>query len=218
MTVMDENQIMMENVYNMDETGFSIGTMENTHVIINSRMRKKYQVQPGRQEWVTVVECICADGTSIPPLTIFKGENFSSGWVPKDTAYDWCFSNNSKGWTSNIHGLDWLRRCFEPATRDKANGRVRLLICDGHNSHITAKFVYHCIQNNIILLLLPSHLSHLTQPLDVGVFGPLKKAMSATLDRIFQTGISCLEKVEWMQNYIDACAITLSYENIQGGW
>lgn len=34
----------------------------------------KYQAQPGRQEWVTAVECIYADGASFPPLIIFKGE------------------------------------------------------------------------------------------------------------------------------------------------
>jgi hypothetical protein len=84
-------------------TGFAIGTAQTSYVIVDSRLRKKYQAQPGRQEWITVVECICTDGTSIPPLIIFKGENLMSSWIPKEVDKDWYFSCNSKGWTSNIH-------------------------------------------------------------------------------------------------------------------
>ena len=62
----------------MDESGFSIGTIEAMHVIINSKIQQNYQAQPGRQEWVTSIECICADGTAIPPLIVFRGENLST--------------------------------------------------------------------------------------------------------------------------------------------
>src|SRR5271169_6566375 len=122
-----ENKIEPKNVYNMDESGFSIGKINATRVIIDKRLRTKYQAQPGRQEWVSVVECICADGTSVPPLVIFRGENLSNTWVPADIPESWRFSCNSRGWTSNIHSLEWLRRCFEPTTREKANGQKRIL-------------------------------------------------------------------------------------------
>src|SRR5438046_7214084 len=98
------------------------------------------------------------------------------------------FSCNSKGWMSNIHGLEWLRRCFEPATREHVNNGQdwRILICDGHESHVTSRFLAHCLQHHIHVLLLPPHTSHITQPLDVGVFGPLKTAMSRCLDPLFR--------------------------------
>ena len=63
-----------QNVYNMDESGFAIGTIEATHVIINAETHQQYQANPGRQEWVSVIECISADGTEIPLLVIFKGK------------------------------------------------------------------------------------------------------------------------------------------------
>ena len=130
-TEMERHNIMWENVYNMDETGNALGTVEAARVIVDSTLQTRYQVQPGYQEWVTAVECICADGTIIPPLIIFKGENINTQWVPPGLPGDWKWACNTKGWTSNIHGVEWLRRCFEPATREKANGRWRLLICDG---------------------------------------------------------------------------------------
>jgi hypothetical protein len=156
----------------LDESGFAIGEIEATRKrIINVGIRQQFQAKPGRQEWVTAVECICADGTSLPPLIIFKAENLSRQWIPADIHDNWRFSCNSKGWTSNFHRSEWLRRCFEPATREKAAGQYRLLICDGHDSHISTEWIAHCMDNNIVLMLLPPHSSHLTQPLDVGVFG-----------------------------------------------
>ena len=69
--VMEEFGIEWWNVYNMDESGFAIGDVEATKRVINANIRQQFQAKPGRQEWVTSVECICADGTAIPPLIIF---------------------------------------------------------------------------------------------------------------------------------------------------
>src|SRR5436190_17020162 len=73
--MVEEYQISPGNIFNFDESGFSIGKIEASHIIINSRICQKLQANPGRQEWVSVIECICVDGTMIPPLVIFKGEN-----------------------------------------------------------------------------------------------------------------------------------------------
>ena len=216
--VIDEHNISPSNIYNMDESGFSIGEIEASRRIIDARIRQQYQAKPGRQEWVSSVECICADGTSIPPLIIFKAENLSHQWIPANVAEDWRFSCNSKGWTSNYHGLEWLQRCFEPHTRDKANGEYRLLICDGHDSHITGKFIGHCIDNDIHLMILPPHSSHLTQPLDVGVFGPLKRVMSSKIAPLITVGVSRLQKVEWLSAFVKAHQAVFRAENIKGGF
>jgi len=73
----------------------------------------------------------------VPPLIIFKGEKLSQQWIPASIHNDWRLGCNTEGWTSNEHGIQWLRSCFEPMTREKANGNYRLLIFDGHDSHIT---------------------------------------------------------------------------------
>jgi hypothetical protein len=69
--VVTEYKIKPENMYNMDESGFSIGEKEAGKCIINAQVRQKFQAKSGRQEWVSVVECVCADGSIIPPLVIF---------------------------------------------------------------------------------------------------------------------------------------------------
>ena len=100
----------------MDESGFAIGEIEASKCIIDTCIRQRLQAKPGQQEWITTIECICVDRTSIPPLVIFKAENLKYQWIPASVADDWRFSYNTKGWTSNEHGLQWLQRCFEPAT------------------------------------------------------------------------------------------------------
>jgi hypothetical protein len=138
-----------------------------------------------------MIECICADQTILDPFGIFKGKNVLQSWIPNEVINKWYFSANTKGWTSNLHGLEWLKRVFEPATRTKANGQQRLLICDGHDSHISGSFISHCIQNRITLLILPPHTSHLLQPLDVAIFGQLKKRLTAALSPLTRHNSYC---------------------------
>jgi DDE superfamily endonuclease/Tc5 transposase DNA-binding domain/helix-turn-helix, Psq domain len=216
--VLVEYNIKPENIYNMDESGFAIGEKEPGRCIINAKVRQQFQAKPGRQEWVSVVECICADGTIVPPLVIFKAENLSTQWIPAHIHGHWRFSCNSKGWTSNDHGVRWLKQCFDPTTCQKAAGEYRLLICDGHDSHITGKWIAHCMDNNIILMILPPHSSHLTQPLDVGVFGALKKHMAAEIDPLIRTGVPRIQKVEWLTAFVAAHDRALSEQNIRGGF
>jgi DDE superfamily endonuclease len=152
------------------------------------------------------------------PLVIFKGENILSSWIPPNVDNNWHFSCNSKGWTNNIHGQMWLEKCFEPATKVKLNGQKHLLLCDGHDSHISTQFVSFRINHNIILFLLPPHSSHLLQPLDVSVFGPMKQAMASNLSRLYTIDIACLQKVEWIECYIKAQQETMKLQNVLDGW
>ena len=216
--VIDEHGIEPYNIYNMDESGFAIGDVEASQRIINAEIRQKFQAKPGRQEWVTAVECICVDGSFVPPLIIFKGEKLSRQWIPASIHNNWRFDCNTKGWTSNEHGIQWLRSCFEPATREKADGKMRLLICDGHDSHITAVWIEHCMRNNIVLMVLPPHSSHLTQPLDVGVFGPLKTLMASALEPLISTELHRILKAEWLSAFVEAHDGAFSVQNIEAGF
>ena len=47
---------------------------------------------------------------------------------------------------------------------------------------MTGKFIAKCIHSSIDLLILLPHCSHLLQPLDVGVFGPMKQFHAQEVD------------------------------------
>src|SRR5579862_8447381 len=154
----------------------------------------------------------------LPPLIIFKGTQISSNWVSPTILHDWRFSTSSKGWTSNVHGLEWLRCVFEPATREKVQGRQRLLICDGHDSHISGNFIAHYMRYKITLLLLPPHSSHYTQPLDVAVFGPLSTFLGQAVDRFASLRVARISKAEWLELYVKAHQRAITVQNIASGW
>ena len=214
----EKYDIQPGNIYNMDESGFNVGNFEARQVIVDTSVQSRYQAQAGWQEWVTAVECICADGSSVPPLIIFTGETFVRQWVPANFDSTWKFSNNTKGWTSEHHAVEWFTKCFEPATREKANGQYRLLICDGHGSHTTPEFLAHAIEHQILVVLLIPHSSHLAQPLDATIFGPLKRILSGITTSIFQLGMSKMPKDEWIEAYYKAHYRAFSIKSIKAGF
>src|SRR5436853_7853626 len=79
-SIIDEHSIQPENTYNMDETGFSIGSIKATRVVIDKTKNIRYSAIPGRQEWVSVIECISMNGTALPPMVNFKGKTLSGRW------------------------------------------------------------------------------------------------------------------------------------------
>ena len=128
------------------------------------------------------------------------------------------FSANSNGWTSNTLGLEWLSSVFEPKTRAKAEGKTRLLICDGHDSHINGFFISFCMANDIQLLILPPYTSHMLQPLDVAIFGPLKRALTTAMMPLHEARLERIQKAEWMEAYNKARENCFTSRNISSAW
>jgi hypothetical protein len=46
----------------MDETGFAVGDTQSTRIIVDSTYKSNWKVTAGKQEWVTVLECIDGAG------------------------------------------------------------------------------------------------------------------------------------------------------------
>jgi hypothetical protein len=202
----------------MDETGFAVGTTQSTCIIVDSTQKSSWKATPGKQEWIAAIECIDAAGGALSPMVIFKAKNTNSSWIPPNTPPNWRFSTSNSGWTSDSHGFEWLRTVFEPESRQKSGNKPRLLIADGHSSHITGNMISLFIDNNIDLLILPPHCSHMLQPLDVGVFGPMKKYHGYETDKLVRAGITRFLRAEWVTLYQTIRTKALSADNIYSAW
>ncbi|KAM0711415.1 hypothetical protein Q7P35_002155 [Cladosporium inversicolor] len=207
-----------ECIYNMDESGFAIGASQTSRALVSVREKSSWKVIAGRQEWITAIECVSATGAAIPPLIIFKAQHTNTAWIPAHTSRDWRFSTSNSGWTSDSHTYEWLTTVFEPETRPEDPQARRLLIMDGHGSHITANVIAHCMERAIDLLILPPHCSHILQPLDVSVFSPLKRALAAETDAVARLDAGRVSRVEWTQMYIRAREKAFTAANIKSGW
>lgn len=132
----------------MDEKGFAIGTGGRSKRIFDKQLYEKKEVttgvQDGSREWITILACICADGTALPPSIIFKSKSgdLQSVWVDKisESEEPAFVAALKRGWTNDKIGVAWLKEVFEPFTRPKTPYSYRLLIIDGHSSHITQEF------------------------------------------------------------------------------
>jgi hypothetical protein len=127
------------------------------------------------------------------------------------------FSNSASGWTNNDVGLAWLEQVFERFTKQKARCGYRLLILDGHGSHLTSDFINFCNNNRILLAIFPPHATHSLQPLDVVLFAPLSKYYSQELDRYLQRlqGLTRVTKRDFFSIFWPAWGSTMRPDTIK---
>jgi hypothetical protein len=190
-----KNSYPSDAIFNVDETGFTLSTTLPSKVLIRRGDTTAFKKISGRQEWITAIEYTRASGVALSLLLIFKAKYTNTAWIPLYTPEKWRFSTSNSGWTSDNHAYEWLTTLFEPETH-RNDGKQRLLLLDRHRSHLTARFIAFCLDKNIDLVCLPPYTSHLLQPLDVGVFSPLKRALSAEIKKLFRLDTRRIPRIE----------------------
>ncbi|KAF1924064.1 uncharacterized protein M421DRAFT_425080 [Didymella exigua CBS 183.55] len=82
-----EYKINTKHTYNIDEKGFMIRVTLRTKHVFSRRMWEKKEVkaslQDGNCAWLTLIACVCGDGSALPPGLIYKSANntIQSSWV-----------------------------------------------------------------------------------------------------------------------------------------
>ncbi|KIM39178.1 hypothetical protein M413DRAFT_75369, partial [Hebeloma cylindrosporum] len=159
-----EYAIPPENIYNADEKGVQLGVRKSVAAIVDRNQKNVQQVENGDREMVTIIESVCTDSTSLPPLVIFQGKRQVLEWG-KDNPCVASISISENSWTDRELGSLWLEKDFHPMSQKRnKSGGYWLLIVDGHNSHCTFKFCRIAERHCIIVVCLPSHTTHTLQP------------------------------------------------------
>ncbi|RAR01729.1 pogo transposable [Stemphylium lycopersici] len=184
------NEIAQKYGINRHEKGFMLGVLGRSKRIFDKKLYNKGAVtaamQDGSREWITVLACISSDGTALSPAIIFQSDSsdLQLSWVDlidleKHSVF---VSSSPTSWSNNDIGLAWLKEVFERETSRYARTGYRLLLLDGHASHVTMDFINYCDSHKILLAVFPPHATHTLQPLDVGMFSPLGAAYSTQLE------------------------------------
>jgi hypothetical protein len=154
----------------------------------------------------------------IPPFIILAAQYHLANWYTESKLpADWMITTTDNGWTTNEVGLDWIKH-FDKHTASRTKGTHRLLILNGHESHHFTIFELYCKEHNIITLCMPSHSSYYLQPLDVGCFGPMKKAYGRQIEDLMRAHITHVSKVEFLRAFREAFFTSMTEKNIQGGF
>ena len=163
----EKYNITADKVYNWDEKGFLIGMASAVKRIMTLEALESGRIthasQDGSREFISLLACICANGTALPPALIYRGDSktlqdtWLEDWSVDQQAF---FAVSSNGWSCDLLGLNWLERVFKRCMKHMGHRR-RLLVVDGHSSHVNMKFINKCDELRILLMILPSHTTHL---------------------------------------------------------
>lgn len=105
-----------------------------------------------------------ADGTLLSCYVVYKATHLYNTWTtngPPNCKYN----RTSSGW-------------FDGNTFEDFNSKTgkKILIEDNLSSHLSLNTIKKCQEQDVHFVFLPPNSTHLTQPLDVAFFRPMKVA------------------------------------------
>ncbi|PMD65613.1 CENP-B protein [Hyaloscypha bicolor E] len=200
----------------MDETGVMLSMLGSIKVLLDKDDPRDYRGAVVKRTTVTAIKCISGNGRFLSPMIIWPATTHRSNWTTFPTP-GWHYAISNSGYTDSKISLEWLKRVFNPQTREQANQKPRVLICDGFGSHETLEAQVFCFENSIILYRLPSHTSHKLQPCNVSVFTRLKDEYRDEAERLFQGGANTVGKQHFTSLYSRAREKAFTKRNIMAG-
>ena len=160
-------------IYNVDESGIPLDPMSPN--IVSKRGVKKVRYCSARnKDQIKIVACGNAIGQVIPPMVIFDAKSLNHHWTA-DKIPGNKYGLSEKGWITSELFEEWLIEHFLEHT---VSCRPLLLLLDGHSTHYQPEVIRLARQTGVIMLCLPPHTTHETQPLDCGIESSLDYCVS----------------------------------------
>lgn len=213
-------------VLNADETGFKSDPSRLRAIGQKGKPLSRVSGGSGRES-TTVLACVGADGSVLPPLVLFKGAAVQARWVSEKAYPGTLYAVSKNGWMEEAQFFTWFSKGFIPHVKNLRElknlpNQAAVLIYDGHASHISVRIVEEAISNNITLIRLPSHLTDMLQPLDKCVFGPVKtfweKKLIAYGKKQMGKGTGRLSKMELVTLLAEVWTHAIKPTNIISGF
>ena len=166
-----------ERIWNCDESGFQF-CHKSARVLDLVGRKDCFRITSESKTTITNLACICANGQSIPPMTIFPGVRFSAETL-EGCSPDTYVAMSPSGWMDTELFFSWFTEHFllkiPPA-------RPVVLLLDGHDSHVNFALSEVAHNNGVILYLFPPHCTHVLQPCDVSLFKSMKSHWNRVVD------------------------------------
>ena len=162
---------------------------------------------------VTLIEGISAEGKSIPPTVIIEGSWFMEDWSNENQDGSELLLVSDSGYTNEELGIRWLDH-FISYSGAGPKAPMRLLLFDGHSSHTTDDFRLKCWDNNIVPYEFLSHMTHLMQPCDVGLFQPEKHYHNKAVKAALRGGATSYNVASFLDDLMEIRDQALKPQNI----
>ena len=155
-------------IYNMDETGVSI-VHKPGKVVTQVGRHNVWAITSGEKVKIhTILSCVSVSGNALSHFMIYPRkrimDNLKICALPGIS-----FHCSDSGWVSSELFLKWFEfflSCIPPSRP--------VLLLDGHSAHISIEVIELAMKNDIHMLCIPAHTTHILQPFDDGVFKSFK--------------------------------------------
>lgn len=161
-----------KNILNYDETNLS-DNPGSTKCIFKRKVKYPERILNHSKGNISLMFAVSADGILLPIYTVFKSEHLWTSWCtggPTSARYN----RTKSGWFDTNVFEDWFETVVIPWATNLQGPKV--VIGDNLSSHLNVNINILCKQHGIRFAFLPANSTHITQPLDVAYFAPLKKA------------------------------------------
>ena len=199
-------------ICNLDETNIT-PEGRKSKVLAAKGARRTHTLINTHRFGMTMLPCVFADGTAMPPHFITKGKRTPQWPISKEfrskIAYTGLafstFAVQENAWMDSLIFLSWFEEYFVPWVYNKRSHkptatRPVILILDNFSGHVHPTVLRVAQKYHIIMLGLPPHSTHWTQPLDVTLMKPLKTYWTSFLNS--QRNASWLDNIHIKEQHI----------------
>ena len=156
-------------VYNIDESWFTPNVEKSRRVVVRQGSSMPYKVFDGSKDHITMALCICANGTWVPPLFVFKGRLPAGDAFHETGPENALYANTESGHVDSdtyFLYIKHIERFLNPI-------RPVVIYQDNLSCHDNLALIEFCVSKQIHLFNFPPKTTHLVQPLDK-LFNPFK--------------------------------------------
>ena len=109
-SLINRYQLQAKDIYNFDEIGFIEGQGRTQAVVTRNSERNENMPSSFSRNSLTIVECISADGSVLPPCIIFKGKEMMEDWFTHSNMPEsWMLATSSAGFTTDRIAYQWIQ-------------------------------------------------------------------------------------------------------------
>ncbi|XP_028030015.1 uncharacterized protein LOC114242908 [Bombyx mandarina] len=164
--------VPLGNIVNYDETNLSDDPGKK-NILTKRGVKYPERVMNHSKSSTSIMIAAAADGTLLPSYVVYKAVRLYDTWT-KNGPYKCRYNRTTSGWFNSNAFEDWVDTVALPYFEDKPG--KKLLIGDNLSSHLSINLICKCKEKDIYFVFLPANSTHLTQPLDVTFFRPMKTA------------------------------------------
>uniref|UniRef100_A0A336MPB2 CSON014827 protein n=1 Tax=Culicoides sonorensis TaxID=179676 RepID=A0A336MPB2_CULSO len=187
---------------NGDETNFQLNAVPPR---VLSRKGKKvvYRVEKAKpKESVTGMYTFSADGFMYKPLYILNDKVTNMPEIANaciEVGAKFGFAQTDNGWQTKTSFVNYVKDHLYPELLERGVQFPVIYFVDGHSSHSSFELFKWCRDHKIIFILSYPNSTHITQPCDTSIFGPLKRAWPIEMSNYEREHDTCVTLVDFVK-------------------